>query len=199
MSGVDWGEVAAVARGRVAAAAREYRRTGLAAAVAALVVLPFSLPVGVALGLLALLFYFVVVRRSTAADPQVFIGRVVGRSLWRKVVDANEGAPNAGKRSEAAHFAKWLLTVRVDARVDLGSAAQPLYPVEARDVDFAVPRELFTRLGDGETVGMVVSPANDLLGFAATGPGVVWLDEPVDQAWKRGGYTVLEDPGAWPE
>jgi hypothetical protein len=194
-----WRSIAEEARARVAVAVPGYRRTTLVVALAALVALPFSPPLAVALVLLAGLFYAVVVRPAATANPQVFIGRVVGRRMWRKVWDANEGSPHAGNRVEIAHFAKWMLVVSVDARVELAPAAAEVQSQAAREMDFAVPRELFTSLGYGERIGMIITPANDLLGYVAPDGRPVWFDEPVDQSWKRGGYKVLDDPAAWPE
>jgi hypothetical protein len=194
-----WSSIAEEARAGVAAAVPGYRRTAMVAALAALVALPFSLPLGVALALLAGLFYAVVVRPAATANPQVFIGPVVGRRMWRKVWDANEGSPHARNRVEIAHFAKWMLIVSVDARVELAPAAAEVQSQPTREMDFAVPRELFTNVGDGERIGMIITPANDLLGYVASDGRPVWFDVPLDQSWKRGGYKVLDDPEAWPD
>jgi hypothetical protein len=171
----------------------------VAVAGAALVTLAFSPPVGVALGLLAGLFYAVVIRPTTAGDPQVFVGRVVGRRMWRKVWDANEGPSDAVNRVPLAHFAKWMVDARIEARVVLRAEAQPVQAQPAREMDFAVPRELYLSLADGQAAGFIVTPANDLLGYLTPAEGPVWFAEPIDQAWKRGGYKVLSDPEAWPE
>jgi hypothetical protein len=195
----DWSAIALEARARARAALPSYRRTGVAVAGAALVTLPFSPPIGVALGLLAGLFYGVVIRPTTTSDPQVFVGPIVGRRMWRKVWDANEGPSDAENRVPLAHFAKWMVDARVETRVALGADAQPVQAIPVREMDFAVPRELFLSLVDGEVVGFVVTPANDLLGYVDSAREAIWFDEPIDQAWKRGGYKVLHDPGAWPE
>lgn len=195
----DWSAIALEARARTRAALPSYRRTGVAVAGAALVTLPFSPPVGLALGLLAGLFYGVVIRPTTAGDPQVFIGRIVGRRMWRKVWDANEGPSDAENRVPLAHFAKWMVDARIDRHVVLRTDAQFVRAAPPREMDFAVPRELFLSLADGEAVGFIVTPANDLLGYVTSAGRAVWFDEPIDQAWKRGGYKVLDDPEAWPE
>lgn len=195
----DWSAIAREARARTRAALPGYRRTGAVVAGAALVTLPFSPPIGVALGLLAGLFYGVVIRPTTAGDPQVFVGRIVGRRMWRKVWDANEGPSDAENRVPIAHFAKWMVDARICARVVLRADAQPVQPQPPREMDFAVPRELFLGLPDGEATGFIVTPANDLLGYVTSAGQAVWFAEPIDQAWKRGGYKVLDDPEAWPE
>jgi hypothetical protein len=195
----DWSAIAREARARTRAVLPSYRRSGMVAAGAALVTLPFSPPIGVALGLLAGLFYAVVIRPTAAGDPLVFVGRIVGRRMWRKVWDANEGPSDAENRVPIAHFAKWMVDARVDTRVALRAAAQPVQPLPAREMDFAVPRELYLGLADGEAAGFVVTPANDLLAYVTSAGEAVWFAEPIDQAWKRGGYKVLDDPEAWPE
>jgi hypothetical protein len=195
----DWRAIAREARARTRAALPSYRRTGVVVAGAALVTLPFSPPIGVALGLLAGLFYGVVIRPTTTGDPQLFVGRIVGRRMWRKVWDANEGPSNAPNRVPLAHFAKWMVDARIDTRVALRADAQPVQPAPVREMDFAVPRELFLSLADGEAVGFIVTPANDLLGYVTSAGQAVWFEDPIDQAWKRGGYKVLPDPEAWPE
>ncbi len=136
----DWSTIAREARARTRAALPSYRRTGAVAAGAALVTLPFSPPIGVALGLLAGLFYAVVIRPTTTGDPQAFVGRIVGRRMWRKVWDANEGPADAENRVPIAHFAKWMVDVRIDARVLLRPDAQPVEAQPAREMDFAVSR-----------------------------------------------------------
>jgi hypothetical protein len=195
----DWSAIAGEARARTRAALPSYRRSGVVVAGAALATLPFSPPIGVALGLLAGLFYAVVIRPTTTGDPQVIVGRVVGRRMWRKVWDANEGPAGAPNRTPIAHFARWMVDTRIDARVALRPDAQRVQPQPAREMDFAVPRELFLSLGDGEAAGFIVTPANDLLGYVTSAGQPVWFGEPIDQAWKRGGYKVLDDPEAWPE
>jgi hypothetical protein len=197
--GADWSAIAKEARARTRAALPSYRRTGMVVAGAALVTLPIAPPIGVALGLLAGLFYGVVIRPTTTGDPVVFVGRIVGRRMWRKVWDANEGPSSAENRVPLAHFAKWMVDARVDTRVALRPDAQPVQAEPAREMDFAVPRELFLSLPDGEAVGFIVTPANDLLGYVTSAAPAVWFAEPIDQAWKRGGYQVLDDPEAWPE
>lgn len=195
----DWSAIATEARARTRAALPSYHRTGVVVAGAALVTLPFAPPIGVALGLLAGLFYGVVIRPATTGDPQVFVGRIAGRRMWRKVWDANEGPSNAENRVPIAHFAKWMVDARIDTRVVLGADTQPVQQTPVREMDFAVPRELFLSLADGEAAGFIVTPANDLLGYVTSTGQPVWFGEPIDQAWKRGGYKVLHDPEAWPE
>ena len=195
----DWSAIAREARARTQAALPSYRRSGVVVAGAALLTLPFSPPVGIALGLLSGLFYAVVIRPTTTGDPQVFVGRIVGRRMWRKVWDANEGPSDAENRVEIAHFAKWMVDARIDARVMLGEDVQPVVAQPAREMDFAIPRELYLALADGEAAGFIVTPANDLLGYVTSAGEAVWFGEPIDQAWKRGGYKVLVDPEAWPE
>lgn len=195
----DWSAIASEARARTRAALPSYRRTGMVVGGAALVTLPFAPPIGVALGLLAGLFYGVVIRPTTTGDPLVFVGRIVGRRMWRKVWDANEGPSDAENRVPLAHFAKWMVDARIDTRVALRPDAQPVRPEPVREMDFAVPRELFLSLADGAAVGFIVTPANDLLGYVTSAGHAVWFAEPIDQAWKRGGYKVLDDPEAWPE
>ncbi|HEX8455046.1 MAG TPA: hypothetical protein VF647_23410 [Longimicrobium sp.] len=195
----DWSAIAGEARARTRAALPTLRRTGMVIGGAALVTLPFAPPVGVALGLLAGLFYGVVIRPTTAGDPMVFVGRIAGRRMWRKVWDANEGPDDAENRVPVAHFAKWMVDARIDTRVILGPDAQRVQAEPVRQMDFAVARELFLSLGDGAAVGFIVTPSNDLLGYVTSAGQPVWFAEPTDQAWKRGGYKVLDDPEVWPE
>ena len=195
----DWQEVEAEAHRRAADTASGNGRTLAAVAVATAVALPFSPPVAVALGLLGTLFYVTVALPAKTRGPQVLIGEVTGRSVWRKVIDPNELPPGVGKQSDIQHFAKWWLYVRTEEVITFPvSEPRQRHPATG-DRQFAVPRDLYASISNGERLGFVLTPTNDLLGCVRQDGESVWFDKPVDQSWRRGGYRVLDDPEAWPE
>lgn len=195
----DWTAIEAEARARAAAARQGNGRSLIAVLVAGAVALLFSPPLALAFGLLGGMFYLVVVRPAKVRGPEVLLGEVVGREMWRKVTDPNELPPGVGKQSEIQHFVKWWLTVRAEHTIRFGASSVPERAPEDGDRQFAVPRDVYMRAREGERMGFVLTPANDLLGCVDEDGGCEWFEEPLDQSWRRGGYTVLPDPEAWPE
>lgn len=195
----DWPTVEAEAHRRAIDARAGNGRTLVTVAVVTVVALPFSLPIAVAFGLLGILFYVTVVWPAKTLGPHVLLGEVTGRSVWRKVVDPNELPAGVGKRSDIQHFAKWWLSVRSEEKITFRRSGPRQRSAVAGERQFAVPRDLYTSVPDGERLGFVLTPANDLLGCVRQNGESVWFDRPVDQSWRRGGYRVLDDPESWPE